>query len=87
MAERLSDLYCCPVTHVPLTALDARRRDLLNLAIQRGDVRDGEGPRRDPLSAGLVTRDGQRVYPIEDGIPNLLPEAGIATTQVAGFEA
>ncbi|MCU0754309.1 MAG: Trm112 family protein [Xanthomonadales bacterium] len=87
MAERLSDLYCCPVTHVPLTALDPRRRELLNLAIRRGEIRDGEGPRREPLSAGLMTRDGQRVYPIEDGIPNLLPEAGIPTHQVAGFEA
>lgn len=87
MAERLSDLYCCPVTHVPLTALDARRRELVNLAIARGALRDGEGLRREALTAGLMTRDGQRVYPIEDGIPNLLPEAGIATSQIPGFEA
>lgn len=87
MAERLSDLYCCPVTHVPLGALDSRRRELLNLAIARGDVQDGEGLRCEPLVAGLVTRDGQRVYPIEDGIPNLLPEAGISTSAIPGFEA
>lgn len=87
MPERLSDLYCCPVTHVPLVTLDSRRRELLNLAIARGDVRDGEGPRQEPLAAGLVTRDGLRIYPVEDGIPNLLPEAGIATGQVPGFDA
>jgi len=39
----------------------------------------------DPVSEGLITTDGQVVYRVEDGIPVMLPEAGIGTLQLAGF--
>ena len=37
------------------------------------------------LSAGLVTTDGKVVYRVDDGIPVMLPEEGIGTTQFADF--
>ncbi len=41
----------------------------------------------DPITEGLITTDGQLVYRVEDGIPVMLPEAGIGTLQLAGFSA
>ena len=37
------------------------------------------------LSAGLLSTDGKIIYRIEDGIPVLLPEEGIATLQFTDF--
>jgi len=39
----------------------------------------------EPLREALVTRDRKRVYRVDDGIPVLLAEEGIATGQVTGF--
>ena len=39
-------------------------------------------PVKDTLSAALITRNGKVVYAIEEGIPVLLPERGIGTTQL-----
>ena len=38
-----------------------------------------------PLREALVTRDRKTVYRIDDGIPVLLAEEGIATAQIADF--
>ena len=40
-----------------------------------------------PLREALVTRDRKLAYRIDDGIPVLLVEEGIAPGQVAGFPA
>ena len=40
-----------------------------------------------PLKAGLMTRDHKTVYRIDDGIPVLLPESGIATATITGWAA
>ena len=39
----------------------------------------------EPVHEALVTRDRKSVYRIDDGIPVLLVEEGIATAQVDGF--
>jgi uncharacterized protein YbaR (Trm112 family) len=38
-----------------------------------------------PATAGLVTRDGRTIYRIEDDIPVMLADEGIATAQIADF--
>ena len=66
--------------------LEARGLDALNQAIATGGVRRvDDTPQSEPLREALVTRDRKRVYRIDDGIPVLLAEEGIATGQVAGF--
>ena len=42
-------------------------------------------PQVDTLREALVTRDRKLAYRIDDGIPVLLAEEGIATAQVPGF--
>jgi uncharacterized protein YbaR (Trm112 family) len=86
MDKRLLDILCCPVSKRPLRPLSAAERDQLNTAIRAGSVDTVAGEKvADPISEGLITTDGQLVYRVEDGIPVMLPEAGIGTLQLAGF--
>lgn len=75
MDRRLLDILACPVTHQPLLELDARALAALNARIGAGQITRGDGAsQREPLAAALVTRDGRRVYRVDDGIPVLLAE-------------
>ena len=66
--------------------LEARGLDVLNQAIGGGTVKRVDDTRQaDALREALVTRDRRLVYRIDDGIPVLLVDEGIATGQVAGF--
>lgn len=86
MDKRLIDILCCPVSKRPVRPLTAGERDSLNAAIRAGGVDTVAGEKvADPLTEGLITTDGQVVYRVDDGIPVMLPEAGIGTTQLSGF--
>jgi len=86
MDRKLLDILACPATRQPLMLLEARGLDALNQAIGAGGVRRADdSAQAEPLREALVTRDRKRVYRIDDGIPVLLAEEGIATAQVPGF--
>ena len=86
MDRKLLDILACPATRQPLALLEARGLDALNQAIAAGTVRRGDDvPQNQALREALVTRDRKLVYRIDDGIPVLLVEEGIATGQVADF--
>jgi uncharacterized protein YbaR (Trm112 family) len=38
-----------------------------------------------PLQEALITEDSKVIYPVKDGIPILLEERGIGTTQLQDF--
>ena len=83
LPDHLLDILCCPVSHEPLIPLSREKLKKFNSAINAGDIQyvDGEAVDKE-LKAALITRDGKVVYGIEDGIPVLLPERGIGTTQL-----
>lgn len=86
MDRKLLDLLVCPATRQPLALLERAGLDALNDAIAAGTVqRDDATPQAEPLREALVTRDRKTVYRVEDGIPVLLVEEGLATSQVQGF--
>jgi uncharacterized protein YbaR (Trm112 family) len=88
MDRKLLDILCCPSTRQPLSLLDARGLESLNRAIAAGQVRRADdSAQTEPLRAALITRDRRHVYRIDDGIPVLLAEEGIATAQLADFPA
>lgn len=88
MDRKLLDILACPATRQPLAMLDARGLQALNEAIRAGGVTRIDGSAQaESLREALVTRDRKRVYRIDDGIPVLLAEEGIATGQVADFPA
>ena len=86
MDRKLLDILACPATRQPLALLEARGLAALNQAIGSGTIRRmDDTPQADALREALVTRDRKLVYRIDDGIPVLLVEEGIATGQVADF--
>ncbi len=86
MDRKLLDLLCSPDTRQPLALLDPRGLEALNRAIAAGQVLRGDGqPQREALREALVTRDRRQVYRVDDGIPVLLVEEALATTQIADF--
>lgn len=88
MDKRLLDILCCPVSKVPIRPLSKRELEALNDAIVAGKVDSVAGvPVREKLAEGLITTDGKVIYRVDDGIPVMLPEEGIGTTQLADFSA
>jgi uncharacterized protein YbaR (Trm112 family) len=86
MDRKLLDILACPATRQPLARLDARGLELLNQAVAAGTLKRVDGsPQVEPLREALVTRDRRLVYRLDDGIPVLLVEEGIATGQVPDF--
>ena len=58
--------------------------DQINAAIQKGELKNREGELlSEPLAEALITDDGKRVYPIDDGIPVLLEGESIGMEQLA----
>ena len=88
MDRKLLDILVCPATRSPLAMLEPAGLDALNRAIATGGVkRNDDAVQSQPLREALVTRDRRTVYRIDDGIPVLLTEEGIATAQADGFPA
>lgn len=86
MDRKLLDILVCPATRQPLAKLDKRGLDALNRAIAGNAVKRVDGTAHaDAIREALVTRDGKTVYRIDDGIPVLLIEEGIATSQIGDF--
>jgi len=86
MDRKLLDILCCPATRQPLALMDASDLAAINRAIATGGiVRADGGAQAEPLTAGLITRDRRTVYRLDDGIPVLLADEGLATAQIADF--
>lgn len=84
--RRLLDILCCPATRVPVRPLSAAELEALNRAIGEGTVRTEAGSSlKTAAAAGLITRDGRTIYRIEDDIPVMLADEGVATAQIEGF--
>jgi uncharacterized protein YbaR (Trm112 family) len=83
---KLLEILCCPVSKTPLNRLAPEQLEKLNAAIGNGAVKNVDGsPVADALAEGLITEDLKVIYPVEDGIPILLEERAIGTTQLNGI--
>lgn len=87
MDKKLLDILACPVTRQPLALLDGDKLKALNAAIAAGGVHFGDHAQTETLREALVTRDGKRIYRIDDGIPVLLPEEGVEAASINGLAA
>lgn len=86
MDRKLLDILVCPASRQPLAMLEKPGLEALNRAIGTGGVQRIDGtPQAEALREALVTRDRKTVYRVDDGIPVLLVEEGIAASQVADF--
>lgn len=86
MDRKLLDLLVSPDTRQPLSQLDSAGLDALNRAISTGGVVNADGAAiTQTLREALITRDRKQLFRVDDGIPVLLAEEAIATSQIAGF--
>ena len=84
MDKRLLTILRCPVTHKGLSVLRKDKLEKVNAAIVAGNVSTQGGAQLvEPLTEALVTDDGKRIYPVDDGIPVLLEGESIAMEQIA----
>ena len=73
----------CPVSHKGLSELKKDKLARVNAAIAAGKIKNQEGSSlQQPLSEALVTDDGKRIYPVDDGIPVLLENEAISMEQL-----
>jgi uncharacterized protein YbaR (Trm112 family) len=83
MDKRLLTILRCPVTHRGLSVLKKDKLEKLNAAIAAGSVSTLDGTHLEaPLDEALITDDGKRLYPVNDGIPVLLEGESIQAEQV-----
>lgn len=83
---QLLEILCCPVSKTPLKRTSETQLETLNAAIREGNLRYvGGAAVEESLEEALVTEDHKVVYPVEDGIPILLQDRGIGTTQLESF--
>ena len=86
MDRKLLDLLVSPDTRQPLALLESAGLDALNRAIGTGSITRADGsPQAQPLREALVTADRKLVYRVDDGIPVLLADEAIATSQITDF--
>ena len=84
MDKRLLTILRCPVSHKGLSVMKKDQLQKINDAISAGDLVNHEGVQvTAPISEALVTDDGKRVYPVNDGIPVLLEGESISMEQIA----
>ncbi|TKR30999.1 Trm112 family protein [Luteimonas gilva] len=86
MDRKLLDILVCPANRQPLALLDKSGLDALNRGVAAGGLKRNDGSAQsEAIREALVTRDRKTVYRLDDGIPVLLVEEGIATAQIDGF--
>ena len=83
MDKRLLTILRCPTTHKGLNIAKKDTLERINAAIAAGKLHNAEGAAvAEPLKEALITDDGKRLYPIDDGIPVLLEDEAINMEQL-----
>ena len=83
---KLLEILCCPVSKTPLSMLGPDKLEKLNKLIAGNEALYVNGAKvTESLHEGLITDDGKVIYRVLDGIPILLEEKGIGSTQFLDF--
>ena len=84
--RKLLEILCCPVTKVPVKVLSSARLKQLNDRIAQGDVLYLDGSQvKEPFEEALITENDTTIYRVDDGIPVMLEDKGVATLQFSEF--
>lgn len=79
MDKQLLEILVCPVSGLSVSLADGPTIAALNESIDAGRLRHvDESTVTERIQALLVTSDGETGYRMDDGIPVMLPERGIA---------
>lgn len=84
MDKKLLTILRCPISHKGLSLLTKDKLALVNAAIEAGELVNHAGSTiAGAMPEALITDDGKRIYPIDDGIPVLLEDESINMEQLA----
>ena len=84
MNKHLLTILRCPLSYKGLALLKKDDLARVNAAIAAGLLVNHEGSAvSNPLHEALITDDGKRIYPVDDGIPVLLEDESISMEQLA----
>ncbi len=76
--QELLDILVCPETKQPVRRAGSDLLDLLNRAIDAGEVKTRDGKLvEDRIEEGLVREDDGVLYPVRDSIPIMLIDEAI----------
>ncbi len=79
----LLEILCCPETKTELKVMTAEEIANVNSQIEKNALKYKDGkPVDKPLQEGLITVDKKTIYRVDDEIPIMLMEMGIAAEQV-----
>jgi len=74
----LLEILCCPESHQSVALAEPSLVESLNQQIGAGRVQTRGGQTvTEPIEAGLIRADRKYVYPIRQGIPNMLIDEAI----------
>jgi uncharacterized protein YbaR (Trm112 family) len=83
VSPELLEILVCPENHSRLSVADSAL-ERINTAIADRLIKNNVGDVLEaPLSGGLIRADGQVLYPVVDGIPNMLADRAIRLDQIA----
>ena len=84
--RKLLEILCCPVSKQALTVLSPEQLALINKQIATGSVATADDRViTASLNEGLITKNQQRIYRIDDDIPVMLEKESIPADQFDGL--
>ncbi len=84
--RKLLEILVCPISKQPLEILNEKRLKLLNDGIESGELhRNNDEVISESVNEALITRNGETIYVIDDGIPVMLEDLSIPTVQIQGW--
>ena len=84
--RKLLEILVCPVTKLPVFMLDQDKLARLNKLIEKRKLQTMDGKLiKEPIQEALVTSNRNMIYRIENNIPVMLEDQGIASNQIEGW--
>ncbi|AWV88533.1 hypothetical protein [Bradymonas sediminis] len=79
----MTRIYRCPETHQTLSELDDENLRKVNEAVRAGALKNHAGNTvQQIIDGGLLSEDERFIYPVRDGVPNLLIDDRIAFSDI-----
>ena len=84
--RKLLEILVFPVTKQPVFPLDQAQLDKVNQCIAQGKLHaQNDNKQTTPLQQALITRNGNTLDRVDNGVPVMLEEESVGCEQVGGW--